>query len=71
MNVTQENPELTKLQKVLSAMSVRCKEAIPNGNPNEFLTEVGESLIDPKKEFLKWSLQDNKTQENLLNSLNI
>lgn len=49
VNVTQENTELTKLQKVLSAMSVRCKEAIPNGNPNEFLTDLYKVLEEEKK----------------------
>lgn len=30
------NPEILKLNKVLLQMSDRCKQAIPNGDPEEF-----------------------------------
>jgi len=34
------NPEIEKLNKVLLSMTDRCKEAIPNGNPEEFLEDL-------------------------------
>ena len=34
------NPEIEKLNRVLLSMSPRCKEAIPNGNPEEFLADL-------------------------------
>ena len=34
------NPEIEKLNRVLLSMSPRCKEAIPNGDPEEFLAEL-------------------------------
>jgi len=34
------NPEIEKLGRVLSSMSDRAKEAIPNGNPEEFLADL-------------------------------
>lgn len=34
------NPEIGKLNRVLLSMSPRCKEAIPNGNPEEFLEDL-------------------------------
>ncbi len=40
---TQEpelSPELVKLNKVLTKMSQRCLEEIPNGNPQEFLDDL-------------------------------
>lgn len=43
IQVQQESvpdPEIVKLNKVLSGMSSRCKEAIPNGSPEEFLADL-------------------------------
>lgn len=37
---TSINPEIEKLNRVLLSMSERCKEAIPNGDPNEFLEDL-------------------------------
>ncbi len=34
------NPEIEKLNRVLFSMSPRCKAAIPNGNPEEFLADL-------------------------------
>ncbi len=34
------NPEIEKLNRVLLSMSLRCKEAIPNGDPEEFLADL-------------------------------
>ena len=34
------NPEIEKLNRVLLSMSPRCKEAIPNGNPEVFLADL-------------------------------
>lgn len=34
------NPEIEKLNRVLLSMSPRCKAAIPNGNPEEFLSDL-------------------------------
>ena len=34
------NPEIEKLNRVLLSMSPRCKAAIPNGNPEEFLADL-------------------------------
>ena len=36
----KENPEIEKLNRVLLSMSPRCKAAIPNGNPEEFLADL-------------------------------
>ena len=38
------NPELEKLNRVLLSMSDRCKAAIPNGNPEEFLADLHKVL---------------------------
>ncbi len=38
------NPEIEKLNRVLMSMSPRCKEAIPNGNPEEFLADLHKVL---------------------------
>jgi len=38
------NPEIEKLGRVLSSMTDRCKEAIPNGNPEEFLADLHKVL---------------------------
>ena len=34
------NPEIEKLNRVLVSMTPRCKAAIPNGNPEEFLADL-------------------------------
>ena len=34
------NPEIEKLNRVLLSMSPRCKDAIPNGDPEEFLVDL-------------------------------
>ena len=38
------NPEIEKLNKVLVSMTERCKEAIPNGDPEEFLADLHKVL---------------------------
>ena len=38
------NPEIEKLGRVLSSMSERCKAAVPNGNPEEFLADLHKVL---------------------------
>ena len=38
------NPEIEKLNRVLMSMSPRCKAAIPNGNPEEFLADLHKVL---------------------------
>lgn len=38
------NPEIEKLNRVLLSMSDRCKAAIPNGNPEEFLADLHKVL---------------------------
>ncbi len=40
----QVNPDIEKLGRVLSSMSERCKAAIPNGNPEEFLADLHKVL---------------------------
>lgn len=40
------NPEIIKLNKVLLSMSDRCKAAIPNGNPEEFLSDLHTVLAE-------------------------
>ena len=42
------NPEIEKLARVLSSMTDRCKEAIPNGNPEEFLSDL-HKVLDSEK----------------------
>ena len=44
------NPEIEKLNRVLMSMSDRCKEAIPNGNPEEFLADL-HKVLDEEKTF--------------------
>ena len=44
------NPELEKLNRVLLSMSDRCKAAIPNGNPEEFLADL-HKVLDVEKNF--------------------
>ena len=38
--VVKVNPEIEKLNRVLVSMTDRCKEAIPNGDPEEFLADL-------------------------------
>lgn len=42
------NPEIEKLNRVLLSMSERCKAAIPNGDPNEFLEDLHKVLENQK-----------------------
>ena len=42
------DPEIEKLNKVLMSMSDRCKEAIPNGDPKEFLNDLYK-VLDAEK----------------------
>ena len=42
------NPEIEKLNRVLLSMSDRCKAAIPNGDPNEFLEDLHKVLENQK-----------------------
>lgn len=44
------NPEIEKLNKVLVKMTDRCKEAIPNGNPEEFLEDLYR-VLEAEKSF--------------------
>lgn len=44
------NPEIEKLNRVLMSMTDRCKEAIPNGNPEEFLADL-HKVLDAEKTF--------------------
>ncbi len=43
-SVQQADPEIQKLSAVLQSMSERCKAAIPNGDPAEFLSDLKEVL---------------------------
>ena len=42
------NPEIEKLNRVLMSMTPRCKEAIPNGDPEEFLADL-KVVLDAEK----------------------
>ena len=44
------NPEVAKLNRVLSSMTERCKAAIPNGDPEEFLADL-HKVLDSASEF--------------------
>jgi D-alanyl-D-alanine carboxypeptidase len=44
------NPEIEKLNRVLLSMSPRCKAAIPNGDPEEFLSDL-HKVLEVKKNF--------------------
>ncbi len=46
------SPEVEKLGRVLSGMSDRAKEAIPNGNPQEFLSDL-HKVLEIEKTFRK------------------
>lgn len=42
------NPEVEKLRRVFALMSQRCKDAIPNGAPEEFLADLHKVLAEEK-----------------------
>lgn len=44
------NPEIEKLNRVLLSMSDRCKAAIPNGDPEEFLADL-HRVLEVEKNF--------------------
>lgn len=46
------SPEIEKLNKVLSSMSQKCKNAIPNGDPKEFLNDLYR-VLESEKNFSK------------------
>ncbi len=46
------DPEIEKLNRVLVSMSDRCKAAIPNGDPNEFLADL-HKVLEIEKAFPK------------------
>ena len=46
------DPELEKLNRVLMSMTDRCKAAIPNGDPNEFLADL-KKVLEIEKAFPK------------------
>ena len=48
--VSVVNPEIEKLNRVLLSMSDRCKAAIPNGNPEEFLADL-HKVLEVEKNF--------------------
>ena len=48
----QISPEIEKLNRVLMSMSDRCKEAIPNGDPYEFLADL-KKVLEIEKAFPK------------------
>lgn len=48
--VVQVNPEIEKLNRVLVSMTDRCKAAIPNGDPEEFLADL-HRVLETKKDF--------------------
>ena len=48
----QISPEIEKLNRVLMSMTDRCKEAIPNGDPNEFLADL-HKVLEIEKAFPK------------------
>ena len=45
-----DNPEIEKLNRVLSGMSQKCKDAIPNGSAEEFLSDL-HRVLESEKEF--------------------
>ena len=47
---TELNPEIEKLNRVLLSMSDRCKAAIPNGDPEEFLADL-HRVLEVEKNF--------------------
>ena len=48
--MTAQNPEIEKLNRVLLSMSERCKQAIPNGDSEEFLKDL-HKVLDEQKTF--------------------
>lgn len=49
-DVVKINPEIEKLNRVLLSMTDRCKAAIPNGNPEEFLADL-HVVLEAEKSF--------------------
>ena len=49
-NLQVQNPDLAKLNRVLSSMSERAKNVIPNGNPEEFLADL-HRVLESRKNF--------------------
>jgi len=49
-SVVKVNPEIEKLNRVLLSMTDRCKAAIPNGDPEEFLADLYR-VLDVQKNF--------------------
>ena len=49
LETPKENPEVEKLRRVFAKMSDRAKEAIPNGNPEEFLADLHNVLAEEAK----------------------
>lgn len=49
-NPKTQNPEIEKLTKILGMMSQKCRDAIPNGNPEEFLSDL-HKVLDSEKDF--------------------
>lgn len=47
---TALSPEVEKLGRVLSMMSQKCKDAIPNGDPEDFLSDLG-NVLESRKNF--------------------
>lgn len=45
-----QNPEIEKLTRVLGMLSKRCRDAIPNGNPEDFLSDL-HKVLDSEKNF--------------------
>lgn len=49
-NPKTQNPEIEKLTKILGMVSQKCRDAIPNGNPEEFLSDL-HKVLDSEKDF--------------------
>lgn len=49
------NPEIEKLNRVLIQLSDECKNAIPNGNPQEFLQDL-HAVLQSEKDFSSYDL---------------
>ena len=49
------DPEVEKLNRVLASMSQKCKDAIPNGNAEEFLADL-HKVLESEKEFFSEDL---------------
>ena len=46
----RQNSEIEKLAKTFGMMSQKCRDAIPNGNPEEFLADL-HKVLDSEKDF--------------------